>query len=215
MANNVLIPSLGLKNISDVIGAKQFAKDKYFPYSGLWVCSGPQGSGKTLLMMHFVRTIHEMYPKALIISDMHIFGIPYIPYTGIDDFEKYNNGKDGIIFVFDEIQLLFNSLESKNMPLSTMDVWCQNRKNIRLILGTSQRYTRIAKGAREQVTWNIECRRALMSVFYSFRILDGANYDDSGKYIIEDSRDIPKRHFYVPSLKTMTMYNTLQTIKRI
>ena len=169
---------------------------------------------KTLLLMHCVKEIIEEYPKALIVSNISIFGVPCIPYQGIEDFEKYHNGADGIIFIIDEIHILFNSLESKGMPLSTMQVWAQNRKNRRLILGTSQRFNRIAKGIREQTTWNYECRKPLFNWLYSYRIFDGSNYDDMGKYIIEDERDIPKRNFYIPNVSVMRMYNTLEIVKR-
>lgn len=208
-------PDFSLKNLSGVIAENTLKSDKKtFPYSGMWLFTGQQGSGKTLLLMHCVKQIIEEYPKALIVSNISIFGVPCIPFKGIEDFDTYYNGADGIIFIIDEIHILFNSLESKGMPLSTMQVWAQNRKNRRLILGTSQRFNRVAKGIREQTTWNYECRRPILNLFYSYRILDGSNYDDNGKYIIEDGGDIPKRNFYIPNVNVMRMYNTLEIVKR-
>ena len=130
-------PDLNLKGIGDTIAENTLKANDGFQFSGLWTFSGSQGSGKTLLMMHLLKQVLEQSPNAIVISNISIYGIPSIPYNDIDDFEKYTNGKDGAIFVIDEIHTLFNSLESKNMPLSTMQVWCQNRKNRRLILGTS------------------------------------------------------------------------------
>ena len=207
-------PDMGLKNIPDVIRENMLKDDTGFPYAGMWIFSGQQGSGKTLLMMHLVKQIHEQYPDALIVSNISIYGIPSIPYQGIEDFEKYKNGHKGIIFVIDEIHILFNALESVKMPLSTMQVWAQNRKNRRLILGTSQRFNRVAKGVREQTTWNYECHRPLLALIYSYRVMDGANYDDNGKYIVEDEDDRPRRHFYVPKVSVMRMYNTLEVVRR-
>ena len=166
-----LEPELGLKNINDVIRENQLKKDDGFPFSGIWIFSGAQGSGKTLLLMHLVKEMIEAYPKAIIVSNISIFGLPCIPFQGVEDFEKYHNGSDGIIFIIDEIHILFNSLESKNMPLSTMQVWAQNRKNRRVILGTSQRFNRVSKGVREQTTWNYECRRPLLNLIYSYTVL--------------------------------------------
>lgn len=208
-------PDLGLKNIGSVL-AENTMKDnvKKFPYSGMWLFTGQQGSGKTLLLMHCVKQIIEEYPKALIVSNISLFGIPCIPFQGIEDFDKYNNGADGIIFIIDEIHILFNSLESKGMPLSTMQVWAQNRKNRRLILGTSQRFNRIAKGIREQTTWNYECRRPMFNFLYSYRILDGSNYDDNGKYILSEGDTMPSRNFYIPNVNVMRMYNTLEIVTR-
>lgn len=204
----------GLKNIPDAVRARLMKVKDGFPYGGLWVFTGAQGAGKTLLLMHMVRQIHEMYPKALIVTNVSVFGIPCIPYQGIEDFDKYVNGADGVIFIIDEIHTLFNSLESAKMPLSQVTVWCQNRKNRRLILGTTQRYTRMAKPVREQVTWHYECRRPFLWVLYRYRVMDGANYDDDGRYILEEGDKEPKFRLYVPSLSSMTMYNTLEVVHR-
>lgn len=209
-----LQPDIGLKNINGVLRENQLRKSDGFPFAGMWVFSGQQGSGKTLLMMHMVKDIISAYPDCLIVSNISIFGVPCIPFKGIEDFEKYNNGSKGIIFVIDEIHILFNALESAKMPLSTMQVWAQNRKNRRLILGTSQRFNRVAKGVREQTTWNYECHRPILNLLYSYRVLDGANYDDNGRYIIDDDGDKPKRHFYIPNVSVMRMYNTLEVVKR-
>lgn len=160
-----LQPDIGIKNIPSVLAENTLKHDDSFPYAGMWIFSGQQGSGKTLLLMHLLKQIIKDYPKALIVSNISIFGVPCIPYSGVEDFEKYKNGADGVIFVIDEIHILFNALESKNMPLSTMQVWSQNRKNRRLILGTSQRFNRVSKGVREQTTWNYECHRPILGFF--------------------------------------------------
>lgn len=207
-------PDFDLKNIPDVIRSRLLKEDEGFPYAGMWLFTGAQGSGKTLLLMHMVKQIHEEYPEALIVSNISIFGIPCIPYTGISDFDKYNNGSKGVIFIIDEIHILFNALESAKMPLSTMQVWAQNRKNRRLILGTTQRFSRAAKGVREQTTWHYECRRPLFWCLYRYRVFDGAKYDDNGKYVLDDDEKMPKFSFYIPKLSVMTMYNTLEVVKR-
>lgn len=209
-----LEPELGLKNAPDVVRARLMQEYDGFPYGGMWIFSGAQGSGKTLLLMHFVRAIHEQYPRALIVTNVSVFGIPCLPYQGIDDFDKYANGADGCIFIIDEIQSLFSSLESRNMPLSSITVWSQNRKNRRLILGTTQRFTRCAKPIREQTTWHYECRRPLLLCLYRYRVLDGGKYDDTGKYILDDGEKNPRYHIYVPNVRTMFMYNTLEVVKR-
>lgn len=201
---------MNIKGALDTLAENTLKTNDGFQYAGLWCFSGSQGSGKTLLMMHLLKQVLEDSPNAIVVSNISIYGVPSYPYTGIEDFEKYLNGRDGVIFVIDEIHTLFNSLESKNMPLSQMQVWCQNRKNRRLILGTSQRFNRVAKGVREQTTWNYECRKGLAGLLYSYRVFDGSCYDDSGNYIEEE----PKREFYIPNVSVMRMYNTLEVVKR-
>lgn len=203
---------IGLNNIPDVVRMRQFKNAKEFPYDGIWLFSGSQGSGKTLLMMHVVRDIHRMYPDALIVSNISIFGIPCIPYRGIEDFDRYQNGDKGIIYVLDEIQTMYNSLESAKMPPSTLAVWSQNRKNRRVILGTSQRFTRVAKGLREQTKWLINCRRALLW-FYPYRVYDGADFDEYGKYVSSEDEKEPRVRWYVPEKSVMLMYNTMEVVQ--
>ncbi len=209
-----LEPELGLENIGDAVRAAMLRVTDGFPYGGQWIFSGVQRSGKTLLMMHLVKQILERCPKAIVVSNISLFGVSCIPYQGPEDFEKYKNGKDGTIFILDEIQALYSSMESKKMPLSLIQVWSQSSKNRRLILGTTQRYSRAAKAVREQTTFHYECRRPLLWVFYRYRVLDGANYDDDGNYITPQGEEAPGFKFYIPSLSTMLMYNTLEVVKR-
>lgn len=206
-----LEPRLNLFGAADVMREYALKKDrKQFPYQGLWLFTGTQGSGKTLMMMHLVAQMHEEYPDALIVSNISIFGLPCVPYTGIKDFDRYNNGEKGIIFIIDEIHTLFSSLQSANMPESTLTVWSQNRKNRRVILGTSQRFTRVAKGIREQTLWNYECKRPILCL-YRYRVLEADLYDDAGKYVGEKP---PMWSFYIPRVNVMRMYNTLEVVRR-
>lgn len=174
-----------------------------FRYSGIWVWTGGQGAGKTLNMIHTLIEIKQQYPKALIVSNIPLFGVDYIQYRGIDDFNKYRNGVYGIIFVLDEIQTLYSSLKSANMDDAELFVWSQNRKNRRVILGTSQRFTRVAKPIREQTAWHIECGNRIFNL-YRYRIYDGYLYDDDGVY----TGDRPKWKLYVPGVRGMLSYDT-------
>lgn len=204
-------PKVNITGVADTMRELSLKGDrKQFPYQGIWLFTGCQGSGKTLLMMHLVSQMHEQYPDALIVSNISIFGLPCIPYLGIDDFDKYNNGEKGIIFIIDEIHTLFSSLQSANMPESTLTVWSQNRKNRRVILGTSQRFTRVAKGIREQTLYNYECARPFFCL-YRYRVLEADLYDDQGKYVGEKP---PRWSFYVPRVNVMRMYNTLEVVRK-
>lgn len=200
----------GIKNLGSVGRETQLKNEKQFMYSGIWLFTGSQGSGKTLLMMHCLKQMMDEFPDAICVSNISIYGTPSYVYKGIDDFDKYQNGSRGTIFIIDEIHTLFSSLQSAKMPESTLTVWSQNRKNRRVILGTSQRFTRVAKGIREQTTFNYECSHPILNRFYSYRIKNGDEYDDAGKYIGEE----PKRLWYIPKVSVMRMYNTLEVVRK-
>lgn len=204
---------LNIKGINETIHYKAMASDKSFPYSGLWLFTGSQGSGKTCTLMHYVKQILSEYPEAIVVSNISLFGIPCYPFVSMDDFDKYYNGEKGIIYIIDEIQTLFSSLQSKSMPESTLTVWSQNRKNRRVILGTSQRFNRVAKGIREQTTWNVECKSLIGGLIHCYRFIDGSDYDDNGK-LVESDRTEKRFSFYFPKANVMSMYNSLEVVKR-
>lgn len=95
------------------------ANPTYFDPDGILVFCGPQGSGKTLSAVRYVLDLLRAFPNAILCSNVKIYGLPdsvrYVQYTGLDCFDKYNNGFEGVIFLIDEIHIEFNSLESKNI----------------------------------------------------------------------------------------------------
>lgn len=132
----------------------------YFYPAGIWVFCGPQGSGKTLSAVQCLQKICKQYPKAIVCTNLDIKGISnkIIPFEDYSQLSELDNGIYGIIFFLDEIHVLWNSLESKDIPVSEMACFCQMRKNRRVIIGTSQVYGRIAKPIREQLQYAIDCK---------------------------------------------------------
>jgi len=127
---------------------------------GINIFCGPQGSGKTLSMVHYFKRIVKDYPKAIVVTNIEFnFDIPnkVIQYSGFKDFE-IENGIYGVIYLLDEIHLILNSLESKGVPLSVIVELSQQRKQRKLILGSSQVYSRMAKPLREQIRNVIVCK---------------------------------------------------------
>ena len=151
------------KNLFDTVKYKVlFARNNpdYFYPAGIWVFCGPQGSGKTLSAVQCLRQMCERYPKAIVCSNIEVRGLEnrIIPFTDYKQLSELSNGVNGIIFLLDEIHVLWNSLESKEIPISEMACFCQMRKDRRVIIGTSQVYGRIAKPIREQLQYVIDCK---------------------------------------------------------
>lgn len=170
--------SLNPKHVLTTLDYKiRFAQDNpdYFYPAGIWVFCGPQGSGKTLSMVQCLKRMLKEYPKAKVISNLQINGLdqPVIPFDSYEQLKTETNGIYGLIFVIDELHVLWNSLESKEIPISEMACFCQMRKDRRVILGTSQVYSRIAKPIREQLQYVIDCRNFMQLLQWNV-VLDPA-----------------------------------------
>lgn len=120
----------------------------WFVPDGIIVFTGSQGTGKTLSAVRYICNLMDTYPKALLCSNVIIKGYEdrFVFFDGVNKFKELDNGEFGIIYFIDEIQLLFNSLESKQMDLNLFTTICQQRKKRKHIVGTSQVFNRISKG---------------------------------------------------------------------
>lgn len=140
--------------------------------TGINIFTGPQGSGKSLSMIHYAKEIIKDNPKAIIVTNLEFnFKVPneVRRYSGFDDF-KIENDIYGVIYILDEIHLILNSLESKGVPLSVIVELSQQRKQRKLILGTSQVYSRMAKPLREQIQNVIVCKNFFKLLQFNYLI---------------------------------------------
>ena len=111
---------------------RKFNKENptYFRPDGLLVFCGGQGTGKTLSAVNYVYNLAQIYPKSLIVTNIDLRDYPVdnqrvFRFNDATDLKRYKNGKEGVIFLIDEIHLYFNSLQSKNI---NMDVMTQHNK---------------------------------------------------------------------------------------
>lgn len=206
-------------NFTNSIGYKiRFARDNpdYFYPAGIWLFTGPQGSGKTLSAVKCLQKIAFEYPKALIVTNMaldtKILGIKnrIIPFVDYEQLLTLSNGIYGIIFFLDEIHVLWNSLESKDIPISEMATFCQMRKDRRVIIGTSQVYSRVAKPIREQLQYVIDCKNFFNLVQYN-TVIDPAESIEKDGHV--EGKCLGKQiWFHSPDL--YRSYDTLNKIKK-
>lgn len=184
----------------------------YFYPDGIWVFCGPQGSGKTLSAVQCLQKICKEYPKALVVSNLDVKGInnTIIQFEEYEQLKEMDNGIYGIIFFLDELHVLWNSLESKDIPVSEMACFCQMRKNRRVIIGTSQVYSRIAKPIREQLKFAIDCRN-FFGLLQVNTVLDPA--EGVEKNGVTEAK-IVGRHFWFHNPELYKSYDTLFKIER-
>lgn len=116
--------------------------------------------------------------------------------------------------MIDEIHVLWNSLESKDIPISEMAIFAQMRKDRRLILGTSQVYGRIAKPIREQLRYVVKCR----NIFKYIQINEVLDPNADG-YTTEDNGTcegkLLKTDIFFHSPADYQSYDTLTKISRL
>lgn len=158
--HTVKLPGL-LRNLF-VLFPRQFARDffgrpaDWFPYQGVIVFTGRQGSGKTVALVEQTLRMQHEFPACRCIGNL-----AYAHQDDeLDDWRQlieYKNGHQGVIVQMDEMQNWFSSNQSKNFPPELLEVVTQNRKNRRVILGTSQSFNRLAKPLREQTTEVRKC----------------------------------------------------------
>lgn len=184
----------------------------YFYPAGIWVFCGPQGSGKTLSAVQCLKKMCKEYPKAIVCSNLDIKGIDnvVIPFVDYEQLKSLDNGIEGIIFFLDELHILWNSLESKDIPISEMACFCQMRKNRRVIIGTSQVYSRIAKPIREQLQYAVDCKNFFGLLQYNVILDPSECIEKNGN--IEAKRVGTKIWFHSPEL--YSSYDTLFKIEK-
>lgn len=175
--------------------------------TGINIFCGPQGSGKSLSMIHYLKKILKDYPKAIVVTNIEFnFSVPneIIKYCGFDDF-KIENGVYGVIYVLDEIHLILNSLESKGIPLSIIVELSQQRKQRKLILGTSQVYSRMAKPLREQIRNVIICKN-IFSIFQFNYLINAFETEEGSDGKLKYSK--LKTSFFFHKKEDYTNYDT-------
>ena len=122
------------------------------PIHGLFFFCGAQGSGKTAAAVHFLRTMVQKYPLIKIRSNISI-SFQHGNIRHWTELINVHNGDIGQIDFIDELQNWFSSADSKNFNPDVLQEITQERKKHKVIVGTSQVFTRLAKPFREQCTY--------------------------------------------------------------
>ncbi len=122
---------------------------------GLFMFCGRQGAGKTIAAIYFIRAMLQKFPLIKIRSNISI-DFQHGKITSWEQIINVHNGEIGQIDFLDETQNWFSSNESKNFPPDMLQEITQERKKHKVIVGTSQVFTRLAKPFREQTTYLCE-----------------------------------------------------------
>ena len=129
---------------------------EFFQYQGCIIFTGRQGYGKTIAMAEQALRWKKEYPNAKTLTNFALEGEDQI-LKHWRQLVTYKNGIQGVIACIDEMQNWFSSNQSKDFPPEMLEVITQNRKNRRVIMGTSQCFNRLSKPIREQATEVRKC----------------------------------------------------------
>lgn len=189
------------------------ANPDYFEPDGIWCFCGAQGQGKTLSAVQTLLKLHAAYPHAVIVSNMAISGVDTVPFTDYDQIASTTNGLKGVIFFLDEAQSIWNCLEARGIPIEELATLCQNRKDRRVVIFTSQVYGRVAKQIREQYKYVVLCRKVLKFIQFNTvvnPVVDGYTSEDDGHF----QGEIIKHSIFFHSPDAYKAYDTLNKIER-
>lgn len=190
------------------------AHPDYFEPEGILIFCGSQGSGKSLSAVQYIKGICRRFPKAILVTNVEIFGLPeetkVVEYDGLDCLKNIENGYHGVIYYIDEIHLELNSLESKNIDMDTIVELSQQRKQRKHIVGTSQVYMRMAKPLREQVKDIVLCKN-YFKYFQRNILIDGfGSHEENGELV----SDIVHKYLWFHSPELYNSYDTYAKMKR-
>ena len=193
---------------------KQFVDDlfdkdpDFFKYQGCVIFEGRQGKGKTISMIEFARRMQLEYPLSKCCSNIK-YKYQDTKLTDWRMLMNYKNDIYGVIVIMDELQNWFSSNDSKNFPPEMLSIITQNRKNRRIILGTSQNFYLLAKAIRSQASEVRRCTTLLgcLTIVRRFEPI----LDSEGLVIDWKNRGM---YFFVHNKELRDMYDTYEVVKR-
>lgn len=131
-----------------------------------------------------------------------------VEYEGLDSLKYVQNGKLGVIYLIDEIHLELNSMESKNIDMNYFIELSQQRKQRKIIVGTSQKYMRMHIALRQQCHFVVNCRCYFGLVQKNQLINNQESYEENGKLHCAVIKNIWFAH-------TPEMYNEYDTYQKM
>ena len=134
------------------------------------------------------------------------------PFDNGDDLRIFENDIEGVIYLIDEIQLYFSSLESKNINPEVMVEFAQQRKQRKHFVATSQVFGRMAKPLREQFSSVVVCKN-WFKYLQQNKLVDRDSIEESTNYMNVKGKCV-KQWWWWHSPKMYGRYDTYYKISR-
>lgn len=192
---------------------KHFDKTKFKGF-GFWLFVGLGGSGKTMAMVEYLTRMKNKYPHLKVYTNFD-YKLADGKINNWEDLINYENGDDGIIFGFDEIQLTFNSQQWDSAPQNLLEYVSQQRKLHKQIVASSQVFNRVNIILREQTNLVIECatlanRWTFIKAFHTPDYLLNGDLKDNGR-----KRSRAWRYNFIQTDYLRSLYDTYEIMVKL
>lgn len=191
-----------------VLDVFQRNPDAFAEY-GVHIIAGEQGAGKTITLTYMLREWQRKYPKVQVRTN-YGYAFENGEINHWKDIVSHNNGELGEIDVIDEIQNWFNSLQSKDFPVEMLTEVTQQRKQRKIVIGTSQVFNRVAKPIREQTTFLYE-PVTLFGCLTIVRVYKPVVGDDG----LAERKLLRRMFFFVHSDELRSSFDTYRKIQNL
>lgn len=221
-----------VNDLYDRVKHKRVNECKEYGKIVLFTASDAQafGSGKTLSMVRYVVWLYNKYNNLdvwddetqsfvkqhiIVISNVEINSIPYIPFVGRSQFVNIDKlphtEHDIILFCIDEAGMEFNSRNYKdNLPTSFLVRLLQVRHNKCSLVCTCQRFTFIDKVLRQTCNIVTTCKM-------KWRIVRLQDFDAYALENLNNPEMITpiSTRFYLATDKLFNMYDTTYNVEKL
>lgn len=178
-----------------------------FHESGIIIYEGPQGSGKTISMIHDIMMLQHKYKKVKVMDNLNYVHSDF-DISNPSDILQIDNGVFGVITSLDELGIWFNARKFKEFDNSMLQVIFENRKCRRLLLGTCQKFLICDKNLRIQCSEIRSCNTIGCLTYYIRKIPEMDSEGNVKRYRFKGIK------FFVQSSDLRNAYDTFHVIKK-
>lgn len=211
--NNELIYLKNNLNPFRLFKTKNYREWKVFPFHGIIMFEGKQGSGKTLNLTNYVHGIIEDWREVKVFSNVEINSIEHISYSNPSELITMLQNVCGAIVIIDEVNILFPSTDKPSKEF--LHLVSLLRHNEILCIGTCQVFNRVSKFLREQTSYIVCCS----SPFHGLSFNRVYTIDYEKMMLCEDSGNVKSAlvpqstHIYFHCEEDYKRYDTHATVE--
>jgi len=185
---------------------------QYYRPHGIIIFDGIYGSGKTVSMIWYVKTLMREHPKMNIYANFDFPGQKGA-LTKIDDFEKIED-EDGSIFLIDEAQKSFDARKWSEFDLGFAAQLAENRKMAKLFLVASQNFKHVDVRIRDLAMYIVECK-SFMGLLFRNRFYTPSEYEKRASGIWDKRPKTVKSYSFVGFPELFNSFASLKRLGRI